>query len=72
MEFCTNEWIRIGKDHSNLESKYNVAAFSKNEVIEVTGCPEKQEEVETSETTLGKVAKDSLCDVIKMAKIPKK
>ena len=47
MEFCTNEWIRIGKDHPNLESKYNVAAFSKNEVIEVTGCPEKNDEAES-------------------------
>ena len=47
MEFCTNEWIRIGKDHPELEQKYNVAAFSKSEVIEVTGCPEKQDEADT-------------------------
>ena len=39
MEFCTTEWIRIGKDHTKLEDKYNVLSKSENEVIEVVGCP---------------------------------
>ena len=30
MEFCTTEWIRIGKDHEKLEVKYNVASISQD------------------------------------------
>jgi len=76
MDFCTTEWITIGKDHLDLESKYNVASISRNDVIEVTGCPQLQETTDESSKDkknrqLGINSKTGLCDVIKMAKIPK-
>ena len=31
---------KVDKDHSKMTDKWNVAAESRNEIIEVTGCPE--------------------------------
>ena len=40
MEFCTTEWIRIGKDHGKLKEQWNVAAIDEHVLVEVTGCPD--------------------------------
>ena len=77
MEFCTTEWIRIGKDHMKLEDKYNVLSKSDNEVIEVVGCPAmlEQQAVENHSINgrlLKSVKSESLCDEIKIAKLPRK
>ena len=77
MDFCTREWIRIGKDHTKLEDKYNVLTKSENEVIEVVGCPAMLEQQATeSHSAKGRqmksVKSDTLCDEIKIAKLPRK
>ena len=40
MDLCTTQWIRVDKDHNKITDKWNVATESRNEIIEVTGCPE--------------------------------
>ena len=45
MDHCTSQWVRVDKDHHKLTDKWNVAAISRNEIIEVTGCPNEDETV---------------------------
>lgn len=80
MDFCTSEWIRIGKDHEKLSNEYNIVALSQDEIIEVTGCEDKlshdvgELEDETSSGDVGRkleASEKKLCDSIKIAKIPR-
>ena len=38
LDFCTDEWISIKKDHSKLKNKYGVVFQSHDQISDVTGC----------------------------------